>query len=176
MCLINIGSSYNLSGRYEEAHETLAQALVLCPDAEPRGSEAMVLNNLAVAFNGLGRYADAARQARRAAAIFRDLNEPARLAYTLETEADAYAGQGDLAGAIAIYQDALHQAEQAGVTTLAVAIRRSLGKQLLADGRSGEARAVWTEALHVCVDRGDPEADHLRALLARLDLPTTSHH
>ncbi|WP_163505038.1 AfsR/SARP family transcriptional regulator [Fodinicola acaciae] len=175
MALINIGSSYNLSSRYGEARDTMRQALALCETTGVRLSKAMVLNNLAVALNGLGHYADALDNARKAAAIFRDLNDPARLAYTLETEADASAGLGDRTTAIASYRDALDQAEHAGVTTLAVAVRGSLGRQLLAAGHRECARDVWTEALRTCEERDDlPAAQRLRGWLADLATPSTS--
>jgi transcriptional regulator with XRE-family HTH domain/tetratricopeptide (TPR) repeat protein len=166
-CLLNLGSSYRIAERFDEAQDALERAHDLYLEEGNELYAAFALNNLAGLFLGLDRLDDALSRARRAVDVLRGCLEPFRLVTGLLTLAAVHATRGERAAAVRHFREAIATAEEVGSTHEVIHLGIELGHRLLAAGAAGEAIEVWGEVHRICLEHDDPAAGEIERLLRR---------
>ncbi|WP_433260924.1 BTAD domain-containing putative transcriptional regulator [Actinosynnema sp. CS-041913] len=166
--LLNLSSIYNSAGRHRDAYDATVRARSLALAGEDAVLAAMALNNHANSLVGLGRFPEALTAARQAAAEFRATGELSRLIAGLDTIANVHAASGDHRAAVEAGRDALKVAEEVDATARESALRVRLGHRLVAAGERSQAIDVWRRAHELAIQRQDPAAHEIEALLSHM--------
>jgi tetratricopeptide (TPR) repeat protein len=164
----SLGVAAECQGRYADALGHDEQALRLFQAVGDQANEAITLNNVGWCHGLLGDYQQARAFCRRALALSAEIGLGASAWDSL-----GYAEHhlGNLAEAAACYQRALSLAQEFGDCHADAQILTHLGDNYHAAGELAQAREAWQQALAILDDMQHPDADLVRAKLAR----TTGH-
>jgi DNA-binding SARP family transcriptional activator/tetratricopeptide (TPR) repeat protein/DNA-binding XRE family transcriptional regulator len=156
-----------LLDRCQHAAGYLRQALALFQDMGNRVGESEILVLLGSVYLKLGRYEQAARNLEQALAISRETGARALEAVALNGLGDVLSRTGDPGNARAHHATALRLASEAAAPREQARAHSGLARACQADGDSVQARHHWQEALTRYAAIGAPEADRVRAEMAR---------
>jgi tetratricopeptide (TPR) repeat protein len=154
-------------GRYQQAAGYLQHALAMFHEMGQAGSEADCLVRLGDADLGLGRYEHAAANIEKALVVSREIGNPMLEAAALNGLGEVLVQTGDTEKARAHHAAALRLASEANVPSLQARAHSGLARAYFAEGDSPQASHHWQEALTRYEAIGAPEADGIRARLAR---------
>jgi tetratricopeptide (TPR) repeat protein len=155
-------------GRYQHAAGYLQQALGLFQEMSDAGGEAENLTSLGEVYLGLGRYKQAAGIFEQALAMSREIGDPGLEADALNGLGEVLFQMGDADKARAHHAAALRLASEAGWPQHQARAHSGLARADQAEGNSPQARRHWEAALTGYAAIGAPEADEIRARLARV--------
>jgi DNA-binding SARP family transcriptional activator/tetratricopeptide (TPR) repeat protein len=165
--LSSLGEVCVRQGSFGQADSHLCQALALFRETGDRAGEAQVLIVLGDANLWQGRYDQAADYHRRSLAVCREIGYQSREVAALNGLGEVALATGQIADACAQYAAALEGAARSEKYQQARA-HNGLARAHHAAGDLGPARHHWNQALALCISLGAPEADQVRAHLARM--------
>ncbi len=162
--------TFDQQHRPDRALAHALQALGLYQAAGNRKGQAVSLNNIAWCHMQLGDYQRALECCRQALALHRESGDRFNMASTLDTLGGAYLHLGRHARAIACYRRAVIGYRDLGEPYNQADTLIHLGDAQHAASDRGAQRS-WREALAILDDLQHPDADEVRAKLARLPPP-----
>jgi DNA-binding SARP family transcriptional activator len=155
--------------RYEEALGHAQRALESYTAIGDQSGRALALNSAGWFHATLGDHEQALRSCGQALDLFRSLGHQEGVASALDSLGFAHQQGGDYAEAATCYQQACELHRHIGSRWGAAEALAHLGDARLATGNPAEARAAWEEAFVILDDLNHPDADEVRAKLAKLD-------
>ncbi|MED7930204.1 tetratricopeptide repeat protein [Nonomuraea sp. LP-02] len=165
--LIALAIVYEEQDRYGEAKGHLERALRLHERHHDRAGQAHALENLGWCHAHLGEFPAALRTCEAALALFRELNDQDGQADTLDSLGYTYAqlaqheqALGHYESALALWRDMGNRYDEADVLT-------RIGDSHAALGAQEAAHEAWQQALFIFDELAQPDAELLRARLAR---------
>jgi tetratricopeptide (TPR) repeat protein len=153
--LIGIGLADLGQARYQEATDSLRQALAVFRQAGDRTGEARALANLGLAESRQGRYQQAADQYLQALALHRQAGDRIGQAYTLENLGYAEQRQGRYQQAAGHLREALSLCRATGDQRGEAHCLTNLGDADRRQGRYQQAASNLEQALSLCRATGD---------------------
>ncbi|MDZ8185774.1 MAG: CHAT domain-containing protein [Nostoc sp. ChiSLP02] len=105
--LNQVGVDRLRKGRFQEALETLEQALLICKEIGERQGEGATLNNIGEVYKGLGEYPKALNSHTQALAIFKQIDDKPRQGASFNNIGFAYSSLGQFSEALSNYSQAL---------------------------------------------------------------------
>ncbi|WP_337729373.1 MULTISPECIES: AfsR/SARP family transcriptional regulator [unclassified Saccharothrix] len=145
----NTGFAYCRLGRYDEALESLEEALRLYREAGMANRECLTLVSLGCLYERTGRYDDATACLSRALEVFERVGDEARLGYALGKLGVVLRAQGRAADAVEYHGRALELVRAARALELECEVLNDFAETLRAVGAGERARACQEEALVV---------------------------
>jgi DNA-binding SARP family transcriptional activator/Flp pilus assembly protein TadD len=166
--LHNLGAICLQLGRYQEALTHHHESLAMYRELSDRHGQAGCLNDLGRVYERLGRYEEALACQRQSLAIFRELGDRWSQAEAQRDTGSIYGHLERYDEALVILRDGLALFRELDDRHGQAKALRDLGDVLLAQGDHEQARASWREALEICEQLEVPEAEEVRARLARM--------
>jgi DNA-binding SARP family transcriptional activator/tetratricopeptide (TPR) repeat protein len=154
-------------GRYQHAAGYLQRALALFQEIVDPGGESEMLCMLGEVHLGLGGYQQAAGNFEQALGISRAIGDPVLEADALNGLGNVLCQTGDAEGARAHHATALRLVSETDSPREQARAHDGLARAYQAGGHPAQARHHWQEALTRYAAIGAPEADHIRAQLAK---------
>lgn len=164
----DLGLSLYRLGAVDRATAHLDEALVLFRQLDNPFGEAHTLNNLGIVHLGHDRYEQAVDHFTRALELFRRIGDQAGEARARNGLGEVDCSAGRPADAIAHHRGALSIAERTDVGDQEARAYAGLGRAHHDLGDLGEARIHYQRAAERYTALGLPEADDIRARLARV--------
>jgi tetratricopeptide (TPR) repeat protein len=160
--LRDVGVTYNLLGRFQEAAETLERALAIQTELGDEAAESTTLRDLAGPYRALGRLVDAQRSLERALTIRRALGNQRLTGQILDELSQLYGDQGRLAEAIDVGDQAIAIFAEIGHRHEEAAAHEHLAETLTGADRVDDADPHLLAALAVYESARDPRAERIR--------------
>ncbi|GAA3837930.1 BTAD domain-containing putative transcriptional regulator [Saccharothrix violaceirubra] len=154
-------------GRFTEALHHATCALELFQAAGHRSGEARAVNAVGWYHSLLGDHASALRLCESALALHRELGSTDGEASTLDSIGHAHHHLGDHVRAMACFEQALSLYDELGDRNGKIESLCHLGETRQAVGDLDAAARAWRQALSIMEEVGHPDADRIRAVLAR---------
>jgi len=155
--------------RYEEALSHARQALESYTAIGDQSGQALALNSVGWFHATLGDHEQALHSCGQALDLFRSLGHQEGVASALDSLGFAHQQGGNCTEAATCYQRAFELHHNIGSRWGAAEALAHLGDARLATGNPAEARVAWAEAFAILDDLNHPDADEIRAKLAKLD-------
>jgi len=163
----SLGFAAQRQGRYADALAHVEQALRLYQAIGDKASEAEALNNIGWYHGHLGDYLQARAACRRALTLSEEAGDRWLEGYAWDSLGYAEHHLGNLTEAVACYQRALSRYRELGDRFHEASTLTHLGDTRHAAGDLSQARQAWQQALATLQDLQYPDADEVRARLAR---------
>ncbi|MBW4720023.1 AfsR/SARP family transcriptional regulator [Saccharothrix obliqua] len=171
--LTTVGDMLQTSGRMEEAERHYREALEVSRAAGSRWAEAAAHHNLGPLYLAMRRYDDAKTWLRAAVRIYQEVGEQCGESVCHTDLAAVLVESGELAEAVASARTALSLASAAMSPYHQALAHDRLAMVFDRQGMAG-AVAHWQRALALFTELNAPEADQVRARLARARAATTA--
>jgi tetratricopeptide (TPR) repeat protein len=157
----NLGSSYVMLGRTQEAIEHYQQALAIARETGNRSSEGTLLGNLGNSYAGLGRTQEAIEHYQQALAIARETGNRSSEGTALGNLGNRYRDLGKTQKAIEHDQQALAIARETGNRKNEGTLLGNLGECLTDLGQTQKAIEHYQQALAIARETGNRHAEGL---------------
>jgi len=163
----NISAVMERQGRYREALAHLQRSLELYPGEDYTGHRAIALNNMGWFMVRLGDCRRGLQYCRQALALQQEVRDRPTEASTWDSMGYAYHHLGDFSNATVHYLKALDIYRELDNRYHEARTLNRLGDTHLAAGDPASARTAWRIGLAILTELDHPEAEDLRAKLAR---------
>lgn len=166
--LANMGLTYAKLGRFDEALDHGNRALQLAIEHDLPPKEAAARMHLGIAYRQMGRFEEAVASLREALRLVRSVSGTSTESEVLIELGATHREAGDLEAARETLREAWQMAAEHRETFHEA---RALNELAHADDRAGEvklAREHWAKALELFERMETPEADQVRARIAKL--------
>ncbi|MEU7900541.1 BTAD domain-containing putative transcriptional regulator [Nonomuraea sp. NPDC049152] len=163
----NISGVLERQGRYQDALAHAQRALELFKAVGHRTGQARALNAVGWRHALLGHYDKALDHCHQALTLHRESGDRYGQANTWDSTGYAHHQLGQHERAITCYQHALDLFREVGHRYHEADTLTRLGTAQLEAGRADVARRTWQRALDIFDELGHPDADRIRAKLAR---------
>jgi tetratricopeptide (TPR) repeat protein len=150
--LINLGNLDSRLSRDDDAVVHYSEAMELLLESGDRNGAAGALNNLGGAEVKRGNYDEAEKHLHRSIALFRELHGLNGEANALDGLGTLHTRRGNFELAVDYHRQALTTFREIGDRDSEACAHNGLGEAFLAAGDLDEARAEFTEALHIAAD------------------------
>lgn len=164
---LELGRVDNVRGRSSDALDHAEQALRLYQAAGYRAGQASTLNFAGWSCALLGRYQEALHHCEKALELHRELGNKSGEAATLDSLGYAHHELGNYAQAISYYQESIEAFGGADDAHHRAEAFNHLGDAHQRSGDAGAARHAWHQALNILEGLQHPDAEQVRARLAR---------
>jgi len=165
--LDSLGVVYRRLGRFTEALEHHHESLGMLRQIGDRAAEGYALGHLGSVHERLGQYADATDHHHRALRIARELGDDHLTAESLNRLGDTLVCSARTKKALRMYQQALAITSRTGNRYQQARAHHGIARALSALGDGTAAVPHWERAMAGYTELGVPEADEVRARLAR---------
>ena len=147
--LKNLGRSYGVLGKHQQAIESQLQRLKIVREYQNKATEAEVFATLGNLYRAIGDYPKAIEFHQQSVTFERSKNIPQYYTtrYALIDLAETYEKSGDYAQAIVAYQEAYGPLKKSGGGSLDTAIQSKLGITFAKMGKLSDAEAAFRLAL-----------------------------
>jgi tetratricopeptide (TPR) repeat protein len=167
--LNNLSLVEERQGSYQQAVGHLQQALAMSDASGDRTVQAYALTNLGDLDLRQGSYQQAAGHLQQALALFRQAGNRVGEVVALNGLGEVSLAAGQPGGARTHHATALGLAGQTGHKYQQARAHNGLARSYYKAGDPGQARHHWRQALALYTELGVPEANQVRAHLARAD-------
>jgi tetratricopeptide (TPR) repeat protein len=164
----NLGSAYLVLDEARRAIEYYEQQLIIVREIGHRRGEGHALGNLGLAYADLGEARRAIEYYQQAQAIFDELGDKRSRGNSLGNLGLAYDDLGDSRRAIEFYEQQLVIVREIGDRRGEGNALANMGLLAEQQGDLARARELWEQALRIFEAIEDPNAERVRAWLARL--------
>ncbi|WP_035844520.1 AfsR/SARP family transcriptional regulator [Kitasatospora azatica] len=158
---------YEQAGGHQQALDHAQRALELYRAAGHRPGQARLLNAVGWYHSLLGNHQQALTDCRAALTLLRESGDRYSEACTLGSLGHAHWQTGDAEQAVASYRQALELHRELGSRPQQALVLTELGDVQQGSGEHGAARQSWQAALAILTELGHPDAEQVRARLAR---------